>query len=156
MVAVWGGEEDKLAAFRRRYPDAKYVKTQEEILEDPSIQLVLSSQIPNERAALGVVMAAGGYPGEVRRGDPIEGLDRIDTDTVKVFHAGTALQDRKVVTTGGRVLCVCALGDTVQRAQARAYDVAGRIHWSKAYMRRDIGYRAVARETAGTATKAAK
>jgi len=73
-----------------------------------------------------------------------------------VFHAGTALQDEKVVTAGGRVLCVCALGDTVQRAQARAYDVAGRIQWNKVYFRRDIGYRAVARETSTAPAQAAR
>jgi phosphoribosylamine--glycine ligase len=109
------------------------------------------------RCSLGVVLAAGGYPDAYHKGDVITGLpDRAIAD-VKVFHAGTALEDGNVVTAGGRVLCVCALGDSVQRAQARAYDVARRIRWSKVYFRNDIGYRAVARETGGVGSvKAAK
>ncbi len=95
------------------------------------------------RASLGVVMAAGGYPGDYRKGDVIEGLDLPDPEGVKVFHAGTAERDGKVVTSGGRVLCVCALGDTVADAQRRAYDRVAQIAWPDAYYRRDIGYRAI-------------
>lgn len=95
------------------------------------------------RASLGVVMAAGGYPGDYRKGDVIEGLDLPDPEGVKVFHAGTAERDGKVVTNGGRVLCVCALGDTVADAQRRAYERVAQISWPDAYYRRDIGYRAV-------------
>ncbi|WP_297528087.1 phosphoribosylamine--glycine ligase [Thiohalobacter sp.] len=95
------------------------------------------------RASLGVVMAAGGYPGDYRKGDVIEGLDLPDPEGVKVFHAGTAERDGKVVTSGGRVLCVCALGDTVADAQRRAYERVAQIAWPDAYYRRDIGYRAV-------------
>jgi phosphoribosylamine--glycine ligase len=98
------------------------------------------------RAAVGVVMAAGGYPGEVRKGDAIEGLDGLDSDTVKVFHAGTSLEDGTVVTSGGRVLCVTALGDSVGRARHEAYDAVARIRFRDARYRTDIGYRAVARE----------
>ena len=98
------------------------------------------------RAALGVVLAAGGYPGTYRKGDVIDGLPTGDAPDVKVFHAGTASRDGQVVTNGGRVLCVTALGATVSAAQARAYEVVERIHWKDAHYRRDIGYRAIARE----------
>ncbi len=98
------------------------------------------------RAALGVVMAAGGYPGDYRKGDVISGLDGLDCDTVKVFHAGTGGKHGRVLTNGGRVLCVTALGDDVYEAQSRAYDAVGRIHWDGVYYRTDIGFRAVARE----------
>ncbi|WP_435103866.1 phosphoribosylamine--glycine ligase [Arhodomonas sp. AD133] len=99
------------------------------------------------RACLGVVMAAGGYPGAYGKGDPITGLPTDDAPDVKVFHAGTATNDAgEVVTMGGRVLCVCALGDTVAQAQRRAYEQADRIHWEGVYYRRDIGHRALSRE----------
>jgi phosphoribosylamine--glycine ligase len=98
------------------------------------------------RASLGVVMAAGGYPDGYAKGKEIHGLDKVDSDTVKVFHAGTASKDGAVVTSGGRVLCVTALGDTVSQAQQRAYEAVKKISWDDAYYRTDIGYRAVARE----------
>lgn len=98
------------------------------------------------RSAVGVVMAAGGYPGTYRKGDVITGLPTGDAPDTKVFHAGTASRDGQVVTNGGRVLCVAALGATVSAAQARAYEVVERIHWKDAHYRRDIGYRAIARE----------
>lgn len=100
-------------------------------------------------AALGVVMAAGGYPLEYEKGHPIHGLDAVDAPDVKVFHAGTRQRDGEVVTDGGRVLCVTALGGTVGNAQARAYRAVERIRWQGAFYRRDIGSRAVARETSG-------
>ncbi|MGB1220143.1 MAG: phosphoribosylamine--glycine ligase [Alcanivoracaceae bacterium] len=100
------------------------------------------------RPALGVVMAAGGYPEDYRKGDAISGLDEADDDNTKVFHAGTRLDDGNVVTAGGRVLCVTALGDSVGEAQARAYRGVDRISWSGCFARRDIGYRAIARENA--------
>ncbi len=100
----------------------------------------------DSRAALGVVMAAGGYPGSYRKGDVITGLPE-ETPDLKVFHAGTALDDQgRPVTAGGRVLCVTALGDTVAEAQARAYQAVKQIHWEGAYYRTDIGHRAIARE----------
>ena len=103
----------------------------------------------DEQAALGVVLAAGGYPGDYAKGAVIEGLSTADSASLKVFHAGTALQDKQVVTSGGRVLCVTALGETVQQAQQRAYEQVRTIHWDGVYYRTDIGYRAVAREKAG-------
>ncbi|HJX17218.1 MAG TPA: phosphoribosylamine--glycine ligase [Acidiferrobacterales bacterium] len=98
------------------------------------------------RAALGVVMAAGGYPGSYKKGDVIEGLPVANAPDTKVFHAGTALKDNKVVTSGGRVLCVTALGGTVAAAQQHAYAVVRQIRWNGAHYRTDIGYRAIARE----------
>jgi phosphoribosylamine--glycine ligase len=98
------------------------------------------------RPALGVVMVAGGYPEAYRKGDTIEGLERLDGPELKIFHAGTAEQDGRVLTSGGRVLCVTALGATVTAAQARAYRAVEQIRWPGAYFRRDIGQRAVARE----------
>ncbi len=100
------------------------------------------------RPALGVVMAAGGYPNDYRKGDRIDGLSGADADDLKVFHAGTRLQDGRVLTHGGRVLCITALGSNVAAAQARAYQGLAGIHWADCQYRRDIGYRAVARETA--------
>ena len=100
------------------------------------------------RPALGVVMAAGGYPDDYRKGDRIDGLSGADADDLKVFHAGTRLQDGRVLTHGGRVLCITALGSNVAAAQARAYQGLAGIHWADCQYRRDIGYRAVARETA--------
>lgn len=97
------------------------------------------------RPALGVVLAAEGYPGSVRKGDVIEGLGE-DPPETKVFHAGTADRDGRVVTAGGRVLCVTALGATVAEAQQRAYARVSGIAWSGMHYRRDIGHRALERE----------
>ena len=99
------------------------------------------------RAALGVVMAAGGYPGSYARGKVITGLEDADSNTQKVFHAGTTMTpDGEVVTSGGRVLCVVGLGETVRLAAQDAYAAVGKIAWEDAYFRRDIGHRAIARE----------
>lgn len=96
----------------------------------------------DRRVALGVVMAAAGYPDNPRRGDEITGLPRAGED-FHVFHGGTALAGSKVVVNGGRVLCVTALGDTVRVAQRRAYEVAEGIQFAGRQMRRDIGFRAI-------------
>ncbi|EHQ51588.1 phosphoribosylamine--glycine ligase [Ectothiorhodospira sp. PHS-1] len=98
------------------------------------------------RAALGVVLAAGGYPADYRKGDVIRGLPDTDAEDAKVFHAGTALKDGQVVTQGGRVLCAVGLGERVSDAQARAYALTKQLNWDDVYYRTDIGYRAVARE----------
>ena len=98
------------------------------------------------RTALGVVMAAGGYPSSYAKGDPIEGIDKANSGDTKVFHAGTVIKDGTLQTNGGRVLCVVSLADTVSEAQKRAYSGCGHIQWSNAYYRTDIGYRAVALE----------
>lgn len=97
----------------------------------------------DQRTALGVVLAAAGYPDAPRRGDVIAGLPE-PGDDYHVFHAGTALKDGQVVTNGGRVLCVTALGHNVKTAQRRAYEVAGGIRFDGMQLRRDIGHRAIA------------
>ncbi|AZM96735.1 phosphoribosylamine--glycine ligase [Vreelandella venusta] len=99
------------------------------------------------RAAVGVVIAAGGYPGSYRKGDVIHGLEQAGQAQCKVFHAGTAqAADGSIVTAGGRVLCVTALGNTVSAAQQQAYQGVKAIHWEGAEFRRDIAFRAIARE----------
>ncbi len=95
----------------------------------------------DRRAALGVVLAAAGYPGEPRKGDEIRGLPK-DADDCHVFHAGTAERDGRLVTNGGRVLCVTALGESVKIAAARAYEMADRIRFDGMQLRTDIGHRA--------------
>ncbi|MFO1123303.1 MAG: phosphoribosylamine--glycine ligase [Hyphomicrobiales bacterium] len=100
-----------------------------------------------DETALTVVLCARGYPGEVRKGSVIRGLERTaDMADVEVFHAGTALKDGELVSAGGRVLNVTALGNTVREAQARAYAAVDRIDWPDGFCRRDIGWRAIARE----------
>lgn len=99
----------------------------------------------DERPALGVVLAAGGYPGDYRNGEIVKGLPQQESAGGKVFHAGTRMQGNDVVTSGGRVLCVTALGATVAQAQQRAYQLAEGIHWPGSFCRKDIGYRAIAR-----------
>ncbi|EKF9372435.1 phosphoribosylamine--glycine ligase [Vibrio cholerae] len=100
------------------------------------------------RASIGVVLAAGGYPGDYAKGEVISGLPTQESAGQKVFHAGTETQGDQVVTNGGRVLCATALGNTVLEAQQRAYQLADKIHWNGMFCRRDIGYRAIAREQA--------
>jgi len=98
----------------------------------------------DERTALAVVMAAGGYPGSYAKGHPITGLDGDFPEDVKVFHAGTALDDSgRVVTSGGRVLALCALGEDVRQAQGRAYQWIAQIGFQDAFYRSDIGFRAI-------------
>jgi phosphoribosylamine--glycine ligase len=97
------------------------------------------------RPAIGVVVAAHGYPAQVRNGDVVEGLDRARGEHVKVFHAGTREQDGRVVTAGGRVLTVCALGEDLADARRRAYRALEPIRIAGAFHRRDIGHRALAR-----------
>ena len=99
----------------------------------------------DERVAVGIVMAAGGYPESYQKGDVIQFPTELPSHT-KIFHAGTALNEGQVVTSGGRVLCVTALADTVTNAQKEAYQVVDRVNWSNVYYRKDIAYRAIARE----------
>ena len=119
-------------------------------LLEAAIDGSLSSVQPvwDERAALGVVMAAAGYPGSCDKGHPVAGLDDDIPDT-KVFHAGTSLDGRRVVTSGGRVLCVCGLGEGVVQARRRAFERIETVGWNGAWYRRDIGHRAVIREQHG-------
>ena len=98
----------------------------------------------DNRAALGVVLASGGYPLDYDKGDAIAGLDDDLPDT-KVFHAGTAVSGGRVVTAGGRVLCVVGLGEDIAAAQSLAYQRVATIHWRRMAYRRDIGFRALRR-----------
>ncbi|MDP2560799.1 phosphoribosylamine--glycine ligase [Psychrobium sp. 1_MG-2023] len=99
----------------------------------------------DSRAAVGVVLAAGGYPASYPKGDVITGIAPATSDA-KVFHAGTKMQGDDIVTAGGRVLCATALGETVTAAQERAYELTKQISWDKAFYRTDIAYRAIERE----------
>ena len=99
----------------------------------------------DSRAALGVVLAAGGYPAQYEKGLLINGLSKAAKLDGKIFHAGTIEKDGKILTAGGRVLCACALGDTISEAQSKAYALAKSIHWYGVYYRTDIGYRALTR-----------
>ncbi len=99
----------------------------------------------DSRAAVGVVLAAGGYPGSYAKGDVISGIAPA-TDSAKVFHAGTKMQGNDVVTAGGRVLCATALGNSVTEAQQQAYNLTKQISWDKSFYRTDIAYRAISRE----------
>lgn len=101
------------------------------------------------RPAVGVVLAAGGYPGSYTKSDAITGLDHLATASAKVFHAGTAIKDDQVVTNGGRVLCATALGNTVADAQRAAYELAAGIEFNGVYKRSDIAWRAIEREQQG-------
>jgi phosphoribosylamine--glycine ligase len=98
----------------------------------------------DRRAALGVVVAAQGYPEEPRKGDAISGLPKPSSDC-RVFHAGTRLEGKTIVTSGGRVLCVTALGDSIKIARARAYEALERIRFDGMQYRKDIGHRALKR-----------
>ena len=98
------------------------------------------------RPALGVVLAAGGYPDEYAKGNVITGLSENDDPESKVFHAGTSEDNGQVITAGGRVLCACALGDDIADAQTKAYELASKISWQDIYYRTDIGFKAIARE----------
>lgn len=99
----------------------------------------------DQRPSVGVVLAAGGYPGSYNKGDEIN-LPAEDESEGKIFHAGTQTADGKVVTNGGRVLCATAMGDTVTEAQQNAYSLAKKVSWNGMFFRNDIAYRAIARE----------
>lgn len=100
----------------------------------------------DERTSIGIVLAAGGYPENYDKGDVISGLENTETESTKVFHAGTTEKDGNVVTNGGRVLCAVALGSSVTEAQESAYQLVDKISWNNIYFRTDIGHRAIARE----------
>ena len=89
------------------------------------------------------MLAAGGYPGDYQKGDVISGLPAVESTDSKVFHAGTRQQGDAIVTAGGRVLCACALGDSIREAQAKAYELTRQIHWNNVYYRTDIGFKAI-------------
>jgi phosphoribosylamine--glycine ligase len=97
----------------------------------------------DERPALGVVLAAGGYPDSYEKGDVISGLAAEELAGSKVFHAGTAEKENNIVTAGGRVLCACALGQDLADAQNKAYQLTHKIQWNNVYYRTDIGFKAI-------------
>jgi len=112
---------------------------------DPDTHLLANTELQwDRRCALGVVLAAANYPYAPELGQEIRGLGP-DSEEAMVFHAGTVQMDGKLITSGGRVLCVTALGDTVKQAQTRAYELADKVHFQGMQMRRDIGYRAIRR-----------
>ena len=98
------------------------------------------------RPSVGVVLASAGYPGNYKKGDLISGLDADRGDNQKLFHAGTIERNGEIVTNGGRVLCATALGDTISEAQSTAYKLVNEVNWENMYFRKDIAYRAIARE----------
>jgi phosphoribosylamine--glycine ligase len=110
-------------------------------------QLDSASADWDPRPAMAVVVAAGGYPGSYEKGMKITGIEAVDDALTKVFHAGTAEREGDIVTSGGRVLCVTALGDDIAQAQQKAYRGVDQIHWQGAFHRRDIGWRAIARDS---------
>ena len=143
----------KVLEFNCRFGDPEcqplMMRLQTDLLD--LIEATLAGQLDqarpswDSRTALGVVMASAGYPGSYAKGHPIAGLDTADGSTVKVFHAGTALKDGEVVTSGGRVLCVTALGDSLPEARDRSYGAVSKISFEGAFCRSDIGARALAR-----------
>jgi phosphoribosylamine--glycine ligase len=145
--------EPKVIEFNCRFgdPEAQPVlmrlRSNLVTLMDQALDGTLEGVTPewDARAALGVVMAAGGYPLGYDSGDVIEGLDEQPDPDVKVFHAGTRLEGTEVVTNGGRVLCVVGLGETVAQAQTKAYEGVAGIDWRNRYFRTDIGHRAIDR-----------
>jgi phosphoribosylamine--glycine ligase len=145
--------QPRVVEFNVRFgdPEAEPVlmRLQSDLFE--LIEAALDGQLSNritkwdKRAALGVVMSAGGYPEKYEKGHEIIGLENAESETVKVFHAGTAKKEGKLVTNGGRVLCVTALGDTIANAQKSAYEAVKKIHWKDVHYRTDIGWRALPR-----------
>lgn len=154
MIDVSGAP--KVIEFNVRFGDPEtqpvMLRLRSELLElleaavDGRLDTVQAQWDP--RPSLGVVIAAPHYPDSPRTGDVIHGLEHPGAEGVKVFHAGTRLDAGRVLTSGGRVLCVCALGDSVRQAQQRAYAAMAPIHFDGAFHRRDIGWRAIAREPA--------
>lgn len=154
-LMINGDGEAKVLEYNCRFGDPETQPIMMRLQSD-LIELCLDAlagrlgQTPIEfdpRAAVGVVMAAGGYPESYDKGDVIHGLtDAANTGEAKVFHAGTAVKDQQVVTNGGRVICCTALGDSVTEAQAHAYALVKGITWDHAYYRNDIGHRAIRRE----------
>jgi phosphoribosylamine--glycine ligase len=106
-------------------------------------QLDQTTSAWDERAALGVVLASGGYPDTYQKGHIISGLPAIENSDIKVFHAGTKQENDQIVTSGGRVLCACALGKDITEAQKKAYDLTHSIQWQDVFFRTDIGNKAI-------------
>lgn len=146
--------EPKVIEFNCRFGDPEtqpiMLRLQSDLVE--LIQQALAGKLDtttaqwDERQAVGVVLAAGGYPGSYEKGKVISLPDEAGDTSAKIFHAGTALQDEQVVTSGGRVLCATALGHSVTEAQQKVYQLTAKIAWDGVFYRKDIAYRAIARE----------
>jgi phosphoribosylamine--glycine ligase len=148
----------KLVEYNARFGDPECQVLMLRMMSDivPALIASADGQLKNfslrwyDDAALTVIMATRGYPGDYGKGSVIEGLDEAArVEGVEIFHAGTAARDGRIVANGGRVLNVCALGRTVTEAQHRAYQAVDRIQWPEGFCRRDIGWQAVAREKGG-------
>lgn len=152
MIDPWG--EPKVIEFNCRFGDPEtqpvMLRMQSDLvahcLAATENRLDEESASWDQRSSLGVVLAAGGYPGNYEKGLPISGLGSEQDGDEKIFHAGTRVDGDQIVTSGGRVLCATALGNTVGEAQQKAYALADSISWEGVTMRRDIGYRAIERE----------
>ena len=152
MITAEG--EPKVIEFNCRFGDPEtqpiMLRLQSDLVE--LVQQALAGKLDattaqwDERQAVGVVLAAGGYPGSYEKGKVISLPDEAGDSSAKIFHAGTALQGEQVVTSGGRVLCATALGHSVTEAQQKAYQLTGKIAWDGVFYRKDIAYRAIARE----------
>ena len=152
MITAEG--EPKVIEFNCRFGDPEtqpiMLRLQSDLVE--LIQQALAGKLDattaqwDERQVVGVVLAAGGYPGSYEKGKVISLPDEAGDSSAKIFHAGTALQGEQVVTSGGRVLCATALGHSVTEAQQKAYQLTGKIAWDGVFYRKDIAYRAIARE----------
>jgi len=145
----------KLVEYNARFGDPECQVLMLRMMSDvvPALIACADGQLKNfslrwyDDAALTVIMATKGYPGDYGKGSVIEGLDdAAKVEGVEIFHAGTMAKDGKILANGGRVLNICALGKTVSEAQRRAYEAVDRIHWPEGFCRRDIGWQAVARE----------
>jgi phosphoribosylamine--glycine ligase len=152
MVTEQGPE---LVEYNARFGDPECQVLMLRMMSDivPALLACADGQLKNfslrwyDDAALTVIMATKGYPGDYGTGSAIEGLDEAaKVEGVEIFHAGTIAKDRKILANGGRVLNVCAVGKTVTEAQRRAYEAVDRIHWPEGFCRRDIGWQAVKRE----------
>jgi phosphoribosylamine---glycine ligase len=151
-------EGPKLFEYNVRFGDPECQVLMLRMMSDivPAMLASCDGQLKNfdlrwyPEAALTVVMAAKGYPGDYAKGTRIEGLDEAAREEdVEIFHAGTTSKDGAILSSGGRVLNVCASGKTVTEAQARAYAAVDRIQWPQGFCRHDIGWQAVEREKAG-------
>jgi phosphoribosylamine--glycine ligase len=145
----------KLVEYNARFGDPECQVLMLRMMSDvvPALLACADGQLKNfslrwfDDAALTVIMATRGYPGDYGKGSVIEGLDEAaKIEGVEIFHAGTVAKDGKILANGGRVLNICAVGNTVADAQRRAYEAVDRINWPEGFCRRDIGWQAVARE----------
>jgi phosphoribosylamine--glycine ligase len=153
-----GRDGPKLIEFNARFGDPETQVLMIRMMSDivPALLASVDGELKHfdlrwyPEPTLTVIMATKGYPGDYGKGSRIEGLeDAAKVEGVEIFHAGTKRVDGHIVANGGRVLNVCASGQTVKEAQARAYQAVDRINWPEGFCRRDIGWQAVKREREG-------